>query len=256
MSLDFSTKVFNEDILHLDLEEHVTVSVEQDEDVHSMSDSKEVSLLGSKSALQGFTKIPRSHHIALLSVLCVLVLVSNIFIVCFYRKSKTSDRWYILTWATFDLSFFALILVPDLITYIVDRPLLGPVVLIVRFCMVATILNFYFYPCFFLALDRFCAVVWPHKFLAISIKLRRFKIVLVALKCVLLTLTFVADNVFGVESLFWKVMSFITSALLVLIILTSGVLYVLIAISLWRANKNISSNKLVSTYLYLLKTTS
>ena len=243
MSLDFSTKVFNEDILHLDLNEHATVSVEQDEDVHSMSDSEEVSLLGSKSALQGFTKIPRSHHIALLSVLCALVLVSNILIVCFYRKSKTSDRWYILTWATFDLSFFALILVPDLITYIVDRPLFGRVVLIVRFCMVATILNFYFYPCFFLALDRFCAVVWPHKFLAISSKLRRFKIVLVAVNCVLLTLLLISEHVVGAGSMFWMVMNLITSTMFVLVILTSSVLYVAIAISLWKTNRNLSTKK-------------
>ena len=123
-----------------------------------------------------FAEISFVDAVAISCSIACLSLFLNSFVVVFYRKMKTSTRPYILLLAALDCIFVLVVLLPNpVIALMYDSPA-KTVLKTLRYYAATSLFTLYLNPTFYLALDRFIAVFFPHKFKVLAPKMRPLKV--------------------------------------------------------------------------------
>ena len=183
-----------------------------------------------------FKPVPLIHVIPIHAVILVVCVLCNTLVAMYYRKAKTSNRPYVLALVVLDFVGVLFIVPTVLVTQLVK----GTGVLeMIRYEVGMWVYILYVTPSFFLAVDRFMAVFFPHKFKLWSKKIRNFKIVAFVVYSVLVLAFRVTDFVGSDLSLVFGLM--VSFKMIILIVLGSFAMYIAIYVKLARARKNMEA---------------
>ena len=180
-----------------------------------------------------FKPVPLIHVIPIQAVIIFLSVFFNTLVAMYYRKAKTSNRPYVLALVVLDFVCVLFVVPVKLVTSLVDG---SHVMEMIRLDITFWVYLLYVTPSFFLAVDRFMAVFFPHKFKLWSKKIRNFKIVFFVIYCALV-LAFTVSYLLGpgLMIIFGLMVAFI---MLIVIVLGSFAMYIAIYVKLVRARKS------------------
>ena len=142
-----------------------------------------------------FAPVPFVDVVAISCLIAFFSLFLNSLVIVFYRKTKTSTRPYILMLAALDLFAVLFTLLPHLPLAYMEKSVAKTVLMTIRQYAGACSFSLYLVPIFYLALDRFMAVSFPHKFKVLAPKMRPFKVGLIVLLILLNVAHFVIEMV-------------------------------------------------------------
>ena len=244
MAESFSTENF---LLFLS-EQVASTEVVEGFDADKGSRSLMTSQVGFKSIVvrvhSKFSAIPLVDAAAFTFSIVFLSLFLNLFVVVFYRKTKTSARSYILLLAVLDCVNVLLSLLPHVGLALLDESLMKSAISTVREFVGTVLFALYLNPTFYLALDRCIAVFIPHKFQVIAPKLRPFKIGLFVLQILLAVQYFVAREISTVLGL----IALIPGWLIVLfMIIVSPILYLAIFCKVMTSDRKMAAQRHTGT---------
>ena len=191
-----------------------------------------------------FTEIPPVHSTVIWLVLLALTLSLNPIVWWYYYRVKGGNRPYVLTFVVLDVGSAVFAMIPEIIKENVASTETLPVA--VRYApntwgvLSAAV---YLYPSLFLALDRFLAVYFPHKFQLISGKTRVFKIVMVSLSVVNSVVMILAELLFGFSSVAFMLLLAVFWFLLVSQFISSVVIYAAIVVRIFKSSRMFQGNK-------------
>ena len=167
----------------------------------------------------------------------MISIVLNAVIIRFYRSDSSKARPYILAMAILDCCAVMFGLVPRLPLALVAETSASVALYSLCYFLSGLTFSLYFYPTFFLALDRFLVVFLPHKFQLLFRKLRIFKVTLFSINLVVSSLKTFLELILGFGTNIDRVLSALTTFLFVGVIMASTVLYLAIACRVLRARK-------------------
>ena len=177
---------------------------------------------------------------------CIIFLSSflNFFVLRFYWRVKDSTRPYILSLVALDSVAILFTLLPVSVVYCLEvKNLASVIVLQLSFQCARYTFILYLYPSLFLALDRFLAVWFPHKFRILSPKFKKVKIFLVILTFVLVTINGSLQALNAHGSVLNAVAGLLNLSLIVLQLVGSIVLYSLTAHRIFKSSRAMAANK-------------
>ena len=173
-----------------------------------------------------FSPVPFVDAVAISCSIAFLSLFHNSFVIVFYRKTNTSARPYILLLAALDLKYVHFILLPNVGLGLMEESVAKTVLKTIRRYAGSCLFLLYLVPTFYLALDRFLAVFFPHKFKVLAPKMRPFKVGLFVVSILLNVAHFAIEMIIpGNISL---IPFFIGWFIVLIMLLVSPVLYVAI----------------------------
>ena len=182
--------------------------------------------------------IPVTDAIVITVIVILLIIISNLLVLIYYRKSKTSNRPYVLALVVLD--FVSILFVPPMeliFMYKHDAAYIN--FANIRLEIVNWVYLFYLVPSFFLAVDRFMAVFFPHKFKLWLKKIRNFKIVAFVVYCGFVLgfrVTYLIDS--DLTIVFSATVSF---CLFIVIVLGSFAMYIAMYVNLIRTAKSMKA---------------
>ena len=236
-----STSVFLEDIFAFSTAES-GVGFEND-DIQSRPVEKKVGLDKMLVQLYGeFEPIPLVDAIVITVVVIVLTIFFNTLVALYYGKAKTSNRPYVLALVVLDF-VCVLFVMPAIYVHVLAES--SPFTVGLEHARTEVgnwVYLLYLMPSFFLAVDRFMAVFFPHKFKLWSKKIRNFKIVIFIIFCLIILVFRVADLT---DSSFKTVTSLLIAVELIVVTLGSFAMYIAIYVNLVRARKNMEAMQTV-----------
>ena len=168
-----------------------------------------------------------------------LSLVLNSLVFRHYFWSQARTKVYVLALIVLDLFSIVFNLVPKFVLYFVTDRAAFVVLSCIRFFTVVVLFGSYLYPSLFLALDRFLAVYFPHKFHLLFGRVRVGKIIAVSLNVAISSTDAVCTLLFGIKSSTALLVKAVNWLFLLTQLIVSVVLYVAIVVQLLT-----SSNKL------------
>ena len=195
-----------------------------------------------KSSLP-FTPIPVEQTVSILGSIILLSVVLNSFVIAFYKKAKTSNRSYVLALALLDFLSVIFCLFPQILEAIVPNDSAKYFFDRLASFFVVNLFNFYMFPSLFLAVDRFFAVFYPHKFKIFAPKIRKGKIVILVLSSSFQLLRIIVYFLTGEKSVLSVALEFIAFTWIFVQVVTSTILYVAIAVKILRSNKKMAENR-------------
>ena len=182
-----------------------------------------------------FEPIPLIDAIVITIIIIVLTIFFNTLIAIYYRKAKTSNRPYVLALVVLDFICILFVLPLICLQNVDQRNLFTVALEQVRNVAGIWIFLLNLIPSFFLAVDRFMAVFFSHKFKLWLKKIRNFKIVVFVIDCVTIFLyqfTYLINS----DLKFWA--RLITAFSLLTVVLSSFAMYIGIYVNLVKAEKN------------------
>ena len=192
---------------------------------------------------QAFASIPQWHRVTIIACIYVIGCFVNALILRIYWRLESSNRLYVLAMALQDLFCLHFVLLPPIFRMFAPSDHIRDVISVVRATSGFVYFNTYLIAPLLLAIDRFVAVMFPHKVLIILPKLRPIKIVVVPALSLLSIAYAVADLTTEPDSI-WSV-AMQLSAIFSLSIQAVGIfgLYLTIALKLMLASRKITQNK-------------
>ena len=192
---------------------------------------------------QMYTPIPQWHTITIIVCIYVIGCFVNALVLRIYWRLESSNRLYVLAMALQDLFCLHFVLLPPIFRMLAPTDHIRDVFYILRAISGFVYFNTYLIAPLYLAIDRFVAVMFPHKVHIILPKLRPIKIVVApALGLTALASVF-TDYQAGPDSIWPTVVQFILIFLLIIQVVMVLGLYIAIAIKLVRAAAKFNKNK-------------
>ena len=192
---------------------------------------------------QMYTPIPQWHRVAIIFCIYVIGCIVNSLVLRIYWRSESSNRLYVLAMALHDLFCLHFVLVPPIFRMFAPTDHIRDVILIVRVTSGFVYFNTYLIAPLYLAIDRFVAVMFPHKVHIILPKLRPIKIVVVPALVLAVLASVFADYQANPDSYWAIVIQFILTFVLSLEIAGIVGLYIAIAIQLAYKSAKIDQSK-------------
>ena len=179
-----------------------------------------------------------SFTIAITAVVIVLTIFFNTLVALYYRKAKTSNRPYVLALVVLDFVCVLFVLPLIFIQNFEQSNTFTAALEQVRNITGVWIFLLYLMPSFFLAVDRFMAVFFPHKFKLWSKKIRNFKIVFLLVYCIMIVLYQFTNYM---ESHLKAGVSILLACSLFTVVSSSFAMYIGIYVNLVRASKKMQT---------------
>ena len=197
-----------------------------------------------------FTEIPPVHSTVIWLVLLALTLSLNPIVWWHYYGVKSSNRPYVLAFVVLDVGSAVFAMIPGVIKEnVVNVEILPIAIFYAPNTWGAVNAAVYLYPSLFLALDRFLAVYFPHKFREMSVKTRVFKIVMVSLSVMNSIGLILSESFLGYTSIVFLISLLIHWFLIALELVLSVVIYAAIVVKIVRSSQKFSGNKHSSRFV-------
>ena len=191
-----------------------------------------------------FTPIPTAPRAVITVCIVLLTAISNGFIFKYYYKSKTSNRPYVLALVYLDFILVIVGLIPRFILTLFETTKTTETLLYVNYALTMMIFSLYFCPPMFLGLDRFLAVMLPHKFFQFKTRTRIIKVMLALSMLFALSGKYFCENFYGVKAKISGSFRMTVWIICFTAICVTFLLYIIIAVKLLRRNGKFSRRNL------------
>ena len=191
-----------------------------------------------------FLEIPPLHLLVIAICQILISIILNFFVLRYYWRVRDSTRPYILSLVALDSFTMLFALLPmSLVFYMRSEAQASFIILNFTNSFTRFVSITYLYPSLFLALDRFLAVQYPHKFRVLAPKLKRVKLAFVLCTFVYGIITGVLQMFFSVNSLMYVIGGSLNILVILSQLLGSIVLYSLTAYRVLKSGRKMAENR-------------
>ena len=182
---------------------------------------------------------------AILALTCVLLsIILNSFIVRFYYyHSKSANRPYVLALVALDWTAVVFVVFPRFLIAVVKSHLAFIILDWIYFGFAFVVFGSYLIPSFYLAVDRFLAVWFPHKFQVLARKARPIKIAFLTSQFTVCVAHVLAEVISGMNSSVSLPLKAVAWLLLAVQLFGSVGLYSAIVVRLILAHQRLGASK-------------
>ena len=190
-----------------------------------------------------FREIPVAAEVSLIAVIFFVGNFLNILVVKFYRKVDSSCRRYVLFLSLLDFLSLSFVMAPRVVLRFLNPGTPLYVLNLAMYFLRVLIFNVYMYGPFFLALNRFLVVRYPHNFHDKRKFVKAFMFVLPPLHILNTCLLLPLKMVFGRTSDVVFVVSNLNNVFKAVQILGCALAYIVVALQIWSTEEKMSAHK-------------